>query len=55
MMPLPQDVNIPFFTQFINENDVFEANEPLRKSANGMLDKLQNWTKALKGMREDNK
>lgn len=55
MMPLPQAVNVPFFTQFINENDVFEANEPLIKSANGMLDKLQNWTKALKGMREDNK
>lgn len=53
MMPLPQAVNIPFFTQFINENDVFEANEPLEKSANVMLNKLQNWTKALKGMREN--
>lgn len=53
MMPLPQAVTIPFFTQFINENDVFEANEPLEKSANVMLNKLQNWTKALKGMREN--
>lgn len=54
MMPLPQAVNIPFFAQFINENDVFEANEPLEKSANVMMNKLENWTKALKGMREEN-
>lgn len=52
MMPLPQAVNIPFFTKFINENNVFEANEPLNKSANVMLNKLQAWAKALKGMRE---
>ena len=53
MMPLAQAVNIPFFTQFINENDVFEPNEVLEKSADLMLNKLQDWTKALKGMRED--
>lgn len=55
MMPLPQAVNIPFFTQFINEDEVFEANEPLEKSAHVMLEKLQCWTKALKRMREDPK
>ncbi|MDT0293581.1 NADPH-dependent FMN reductase [Mesonia ostreae] len=54
MMPLPQAVNIPFFTKFINENNVFEANEPLNKSANVMLNKLQAWAKALKGMRKEN-
>lgn len=53
MMPIPQAVNIPFFTQFINDNDVFEANETLEKSANVMLTKLQNWAKALKNMREN--
>lgn len=53
MMPIPQTVNIPFFTQFINDNDVFEANETLEKSANVMLTKLQNWAKALKNMREN--
>lgn len=52
MMPLPQAVNIPFFNQLINDKNVFEANEPLEKSANIMLDKLQKWTKALKEMRE---
>jgi NAD(P)H-dependent FMN reductase len=53
MMPIPQAVNIPFFAQFINDNDVFEANETLEKSANVMLTKLQNWAKALKNMREN--
>ncbi|MCL8006620.1 NAD(P)H-dependent oxidoreductase [Gelidibacter japonicus] len=53
MMPIPQAVNIPLFTQFINDNDVFEANETLEKSANVMLTKLQNWAKALKNMREN--
>lgn len=53
MMPLPQAVNIPFFTQFINENDVFEANAPLEKSANLMLNSLKKWSKALKNMREN--
>ncbi|PJX21782.1 NADPH-dependent FMN reductase [Psychroflexus sp. S27] len=52
MMPLPQAVNIPFFAQFINDDNVFEANEPLKKSADVMLNKLQAWTKALKEMRE---
>ncbi len=52
MMPLPQTVNIPFFTQFINNNGVFEGNETVNKSANIMLDKLEDWTVALKGMRE---
>jgi len=53
MMPIPQAVNIPFFAQFINDNDVFEANETLEKSANVMLTKLQEWAKALKNMREN--
>lgn len=53
MMPLPQAVNIPFFTQYINEKNVFEANEPLVKSANVMLNKLKDWAIALKGMREN--
>jgi len=52
MMPLPQAVNIPFFNQFINEEGVFEGNETLEKSANGMLLKLKEWAEALKGMRD---
>ncbi len=55
MMPIPQAVNIPSFTQFITDKDVFEANEILDKSAQTMLDKLKVWAEALKGMREKNK
>jgi NAD(P)H-dependent FMN reductase len=54
MMPLPQAVNIPFFNQFINSEGAFEANEPLIVSANAMLNKLLDWAKALKTMRESN-
>ena len=53
MMPLPQAVNIPFFAQFINENDVFEASKSIENSANAMLNSLERWTKALKNMREN--
>ncbi len=52
MMPLPQAVNIPFFTQMMNAEGVFEGNEKLEKSAEGMLKKLRLWTGALKAMRE---
>jgi NAD(P)H-dependent FMN reductase len=52
MMPLPEAVNIPLFTQFINEDGVFVGNEPLVKSAHSMLKKLKYWTEALKEMRE---
>ncbi|MEO6833201.1 MAG: NAD(P)H-dependent oxidoreductase [Chitinophagaceae bacterium] len=52
MMPIPQAVNIPFFTQFINDEGIFVGNELLEKSANAMLYKLENWAEALKGMRE---
>ena len=53
MMPLPQAVNIPFFTQFINKEGVFEPNEILEGAANILLNKLYDWAKALKRMRED--
>lgn len=52
MMPLPQAVNIPFFTQFINDEGIFKGNEKLVKSANVMLNKLRDWAEALKQMRE---
>lgn len=51
MMPITQAVNIPFFTQFINAENVFEANEILVDSADTMLKTLKEWTIALKTMR----
>lgn len=53
MIPVPQAVNIPFFTRFINDQDVFEANPSLERSANALMIALQRWTKALKTMRQD--
>jgi len=52
MMPLPQAVNIPFFTQHINTEGDFVGTESLEKSANVMLSNLLRWTEALKGMRD---
>lgn len=53
MMPLPQAVNIPFFSQFINDNGVFEGNDISVKAAKTLLKELLRWTKALKKLRED--
>lgn len=53
MMPLLQAVNIPFFNQFITEEQIFEGNEILIDSAHVMLKKLSQWAKALKTMRND--
>lgn len=52
MMPIPQEVTIPFFNKFINNKGVFEGNAILNKAANVMLDNLQPWAEALKEMRE---
>lgn len=51
MMPLPQAVNIPFFSQYINEQGIFISNEKLQNSAHATLSSLLKWTKALKPMR----
>lgn len=53
MMPLPQAVNIPYFAKYINDDGVFVGDEAMERSANIMLNKLQAWTKALKGMRNE--
>ena len=50
MMPMVEAVNIPFFTQFV-QDDVFKANETLEKSVAPMLDELLRWSEALKTLR----
>ena len=52
MMPLAESVNIPFFSKFIDENETFNGDEILEKSANTMFKELGKWTKSLKQMRE---
>ena len=52
-MALTEAVNFPFFSQHINEQGEFIANDTSKKAAKKMLDELVKWTKALKPMREE--
>ena len=51
MVPLMEQVTIPFFSQFINDAGVFTPNEMQEKSAGEMLNELLRWTEALKTLR----
>jgi len=51
MMPIPESVNLPFFTKHINAHDVFEPDEEIVRSAEMMLAELAKWGEALKIMR----
>ena len=51
MMPMVEAVNIPFFTQFIQDG-VFNANEAHEKSVAPMLDELLRWSEALRTLRQ---
>lgn len=46
-------VNLPFFTQFINDEQEFVPNEIAEKAAATMLKELLRWTKGMKAIRED--
>ncbi|MFT4152995.1 NADPH-dependent FMN reductase [Parafilimonas sp.] len=51
MMPLPGQVSIPFFTKYINDEELFVPDEAIIKSAEAMIKELNRWTDALKTMR----
>jgi NAD(P)H-dependent FMN reductase len=51
MMPLAESVNIPFFSRYINENEIFTGDEILEKSAHVMFNELAKWTKSFNEMR----
>lgn len=51
MMPISEDVHIPAFTNSIDEQGIFNAEEGLVKSAEGMLKELMKWAEALLPMR----
>jgi len=53
VVPLYEMVNIPFFTEHINENGVFEPTEIAVKSAAALLKELVRWTKGLKTIKAD--
>ena len=50
MMPMVEAVNIPMFTQFIQDG-VFRGNETHEKAVAPMLDELLRWAEALKVLR----
>ncbi|HVW92558.1 MAG TPA: NAD(P)H-dependent oxidoreductase [Devosia sp.] len=51
IVPITEAVNVPFFTQFINAEGIFTANEQTQQGANAMLAELKKWTGPLKAMR----
>jgi NAD(P)H-dependent FMN reductase len=52
MMPVVDQVNIPFFGKYINGEGIFTADEVIVKSAEVMLKELEKWTEALKALRQ---
>lgn len=53
IVPVYEAVNLPLFTQFINEEGEFVPSESAYKSAEGMLKELLRWTKGLKMIKEN--
>ncbi|HZR46464.1 MAG TPA: NAD(P)H-dependent oxidoreductase [Candidatus Manganitrophaceae bacterium] len=51
MMPIPEGVAFPFFTQRIDPAGTFAATEEHRKGADLMLDELLKWAEALRPLR----
>ena len=51
VMPIPDNVNVAAFRQFIGEDGIFTPNELLIGAARTMLDELSRWTEALLPMR----
>jgi NAD(P)H-dependent FMN reductase len=51
VMPIPDNVNVAAFRQFIGEDGIFRPNELLTGAARTMLDELSRWTEALLPMR----
>jgi NAD(P)H-dependent FMN reductase len=51
MMPIPQTVPIPFFTNFIDDNKVFNPTPPMNEGLTAALDQLATWAAALKAAR----
>ena len=51
MMPIPEAVSIPMFSQFMDEKKNFNGNDILNKSIPAMLDELDRWATALKPLR----
>lgn len=53
MVALTEAVHLPFFSQYINDEDVFVPTESADKQAKVMLNELVRWTKGLKIIKEN--
>ena len=51
IVPLPEAVSVPFFTQSIDADDRFVASKQNETAAQAMLAELKKWTIGLKAMR----
>lgn len=51
IMPIPQGVPVPFFSEFIDDNAVFTPNEKMADGAKLMFAELAKWGDALKPLR----
>lgn len=52
MVPLVEAVNIPLFTQLLNEEDQFVPNETIINATDGMIRELVRWVPGLKVVKE---
>jgi NAD(P)H-dependent FMN reductase len=53
LTPVTEAVNIPFYTQFIDEDGVLHSNEVMRKAAQAMLDELARLEEVLRPLRSE--
>lgn len=51
MVAVVEAVNVPFFEKYIDEHNVFNADEHMQKAAEGMLKELLKWAEMLANMR----
>ncbi len=51
MVPVVEQVAIPFFEKKLDKDDVLISDEKLDSSAKGLLDELHKWSEALKPLR----
>lgn len=53
VVPIPEAVHIPFYSQFINEKEELVGNEIMDQSANALLQELSRWSKGLKVVKDN--
>ncbi len=53
MTPVIEQVNIPFYQQFIDDDGVLGANEVMEQAADAMLDQLLHLEEALRPLRDE--